>query len=60
MICPLCYNILVLSVLLIQTCIHSFSLSFYWCQVTSTLCKKDIALRRTVAADPEGLHQRER
>ena len=33
-----------------------FSLSFYWSQVTSTLCKQDISLRRTVAAGPEGLH----
>ena len=47
MISLLCYNILVLGV---------FSLSFYWCQVTSTLCKQDISLRRTVAAGPEGLH----
>ena len=64
MISLLFYNILVLAVFhkLKQTCIHyewGFSLSFYWCPVTSTLCKQDISLRRTVAAGPEGLHQRE-
>ena len=38
---------------------NAFSLSFYWCQVTLTLSKQDISLRRTVPAGPEGLHQRE-
>ena len=63
MISLLCYNILVLALFhklnrrVFIT--NAFSLSFYWCQVTSTLCKPDIPLRRAVAADPEGLHQRE-
>ena len=38
---------------------NAFSLSFYWCQVTLTLSKQDISLRRAVPAGPEGLHQRE-
>ena len=61
MISLLRYNILVLAVLhkLLNRrgfIANGFSLSFYWCQVTSTLYKQDISLRRTVAAGPEGLH----
>ena len=54
------YNVLVLAVLhkLRRSVFiaNGFSLSFYWCQVTLTLCKQYISLRRTVAASPEGLH----
>ena len=54
------YNVLVLAVLHKLSrrvfIANGFSLSFYWCQVTLTLCKQDISLRRTVAASPEGLH----
>ena len=61
MILLLCYNVLVLVVLhkLLNRrgfIANRFSLSFYWCQVTLTLCKQDISPRRTVAAGPEGLH----
>ena len=63
MISLLSYNILVLALFhklnrrVFIT--NAFSLSFYWCQVTLTLSKQDISLRRTVPASPEGLHQRE-
>ena len=57
------YNVLV-STVLNKLSTRAFiakglSPSFYWSQVTSTLCKQDISLRRRVAAGPEGLHQRE-
>ena len=31
---------------------NGFSLSFYWCHVTLTLCRPDTSLRRTVRAGP--------